>query len=153
MTAEPTNTKKYIYNGYITTDEYGFLCFSKNSNPRDYEHGSSLAATIQDDIKDNPLVSVRYFICDKKTNLEEAEKLLIYKMFGGKLNVEYELDAYSEYTIEEWNQDLTVGGHDLIQELNFYNEKYAILVIEIQQPASQEGASQEATTENKKDTK
>lgn len=62
---------------------------------------------------------------------DDAVRALIHKMFGGSsISVNYHLEAYSEYTIEEWEEGLRIGGHNLVDELYTFLAQYAVIVIE-----------------------
>ena len=44
--------------------------------------------------------------------------------------LEWVLDAYSEYSITEFKENLVIGGHDLVGELTNYKGKFLLLVVE-----------------------
>jgi hypothetical protein len=90
-----------------------------------------LADAVQSDFKKGDIVFVRYYITDKEVTEEEAKKALIFKAFGGDVDkIVFVLDAYSEYSILELEEDLTIGGHNLISELNAYDGKFLTLIIQ-----------------------
>lgn len=75
-------------------------------------------------------VLVRYFITSDKTDEDSANENLIYKSFGyDNLTSDFALEAYSEVTIEVWEEELKLGGHDLIDEFKSFVDKYLILII------------------------
>jgi hypothetical protein len=118
------------FTGYLTTDEFGFLCLVPNLEAYCYQ-GESLACSVEDAFKKGARVFVRYFITSGPATPESASEALIHKTFGfDVLEAEYVLEAYSEVTIEAWEENLKIGGHDLISELSSYEGKYLILVIE-----------------------
>ncbi|MCK5603846.1 hypothetical protein KAR91_18305 [Candidatus Pacearchaeota archaeon] len=70
-------------------------------------------------------LSVSYFICSHEMTKNKACKHL-YGYADGICEV-----SYSETTGYLWtNQELNVGGHDLVAELVSYKDKYIILTIE-----------------------
>ncbi len=112
-----------IYTGKLNIDDYGCL-----------ECGDEyLIESIEDDFKKGEKVFIRYYIADKEITVEQANTALIIKTCGGDIEeLDFELDAYSEYTILDYNEELKVGGHDLFNELQDYDGKYLILIIEKQ---------------------
>jgi hypothetical protein len=110
-----------IYKGKLNIDDYGCL-----------ECGDSyLAESVEADFKKGDKVFARYYITDKEVTEEEAKEALILKTIGGNIDeCQFILDAYSEYTIIELEEHLTIGGHDLIDELSNADGKYLILIIE-----------------------
>ena len=114
------------YAGYLIDDRYGFLALSE---VKDSEDGSSIAEMISEDWEVGDKVFVRYFIFESPLTIDEAERALINKMCGGAVDVKYVLEAYSEWTILEFEQNLKIGGHDLIAELESYIGKYALIGI------------------------
>lgn len=119
--------KSKQYQGWLATCEYGFLSLSETE---DGCYGPSLADMITSDWTKGDKVALRYYIADGPVTLAEATKALVAKTYGGDLDAEYVLDAYSEYTIEEWEEGLKIGGHDLIAELETHQGKYAVIVVE-----------------------
>jgi hypothetical protein len=113
-----------LYEGYLRIDEYGCLCLGDG-----YDY---LIDKIAENFSKGDLVSVRYFITDTKTLLEEAEATLLFKSLGGVIDeIDFVLEAYSEWTILEYNEDLIIGGHDMFKELQSYAEKnkYMMMII------------------------
>ena len=112
-----------IYTGKLNINEYGCL-----ECGRDY-----LLESVECDFKKGDKVFVRYYLSDKEITLDQANTALIIKKCGGDIDeLEFILDAYSEYTIMDYKEDLKVGGHDLFEELVDYDGKYLILIIEKQ---------------------
>jgi len=113
-----------IYTGKLNIDEYGCLeCGDKY-----------LVEAVECDFKKGDKVFVRYYLSDKEITLEQANTALIIKTFGGDIEkLEFILEAYSEYTIVDYKEELKVGGHDLFDELECYEGKYLILIIEKQE--------------------
>lgn len=74
-------------------------------------------------------VTVRYWITDKPATKEEAQEDFIRQLFG-KADVLFG-SRYSEMTGYLWtDEELKVGGHDLIEELKSYIGQWLILEIE-----------------------
>lgn len=76
-------------------------------------------------------VTVRYYLSDKEATKDElVEDFLINTLYG---NMESEYGArYSEYTGYLWTDDnLRVGGHDLLSELGDADGKYLYMIIEL----------------------
>ena len=111
-----------IYKGILEIDDYGCL---KCGN-------SYLVEDIEADFKKGDNVFVRYYVTDKEVTEEEAKEALILKTIGGNLDeLEFELDAYTEYTIMKLVEHLVIGGHDLFKELQDCEDKFLILIIEM----------------------
>ena len=79
------------------------------------------------------VVTVRYFISDKEDTLENIQEQFIRSLFG-ELEAEHR-PRYSEITGYLWtDEELNVGGHDLLSELEVesYGEgKYLYLIVDI----------------------
>ena len=113
-----------IYTGKLNIDEYGCLECG----------GEYLVESVECDFKKGDKVFVRYYLSDKEITLEQANTALIIKTCGGDIEeLEFILDAYSEYTIMDYKEELKVGGHDLFDELEDYEGKYLILIIDKQE--------------------
>jgi hypothetical protein len=87
-----------------------------------------LAETIESDIRENGnYLSVHYYISDEPVENPEEEFL---KELYGMGEVTYCM-AYSDITGYLWtDEDLIIGGHDLMEELRSNIGKYLHLVIE-----------------------
>jgi len=111
-----------IYKGFLNIDEYGCL-----------ECGESyLILDVESDFKKGDKVFVRYFLSDKEITEEQAKEALILKTFGGYIEeLDFVLDAYSEYTIMDYSEELKIGGHDLFNELQDSEGKFLLLIIEV----------------------
>jgi hypothetical protein len=119
--------KTKTYKGWLGQCEYGFLSISEDKNE---SYGPSLADLIADDWEKGEKVSLRYYIAGAPMTEEQANEALIHKIYSGDLDAEYLLDAYSEYTVLEWEEGLKIGGHNLIEELETHDGKYAVIVVE-----------------------
>ncbi len=113
--------RKFIYTGRLNIDSYGCL-----------ECGDEyLVESIECDFKKGDKVFVKYHLSDKEITLEQANTALIIKTCGGDIDeLDFILYAYSEYTIMDYKEELKIGGRDLFEELEDYEGKYLILVIE-----------------------
>lgn len=75
-------------------------------------------------------VSVRYFITDEPKDESEILQESILSL-SGSLYALHE-SAYSEYTGYLWTDDeLNIGGHDLISELTAHEHKYLFMEITV----------------------
>jgi len=89
----------------------------------------ALADALQDDIG-GKVVTVRYWVTNEPCTKEQAEESFIRTLFG-KAECEYEA-TYTELTgYLCTNEEIKIGGHDLLRELEGYIGKYLILEIEI----------------------
>ena len=77
----------------------------------------------------NSFVTVRYWLCDKECSKEQANEDYVAQVMG---KVECDFTAvYSEYTGHLWtDEELEIGGHDLLDELCENVGKYLILEVE-----------------------
>ena len=79
---------------------------------------------------ENHTVTVRYWISEKEQTKEQMIEGVLKTLYG-MADVEYS-HSYSEYTGYLWtNEEFTIGGHDLIEELYDHLGKYAILEIDV----------------------
>lgn len=114
---------KKTYAGWVYMDDYGVLCLRDSQTLR-------LAEAFSENHRKGDMVLVRYYVSPFELTEEQAVIALIHKIFGGFIDAEFILEAWSEWTVEELVETLTVGGHDLIQELSAYEGKYVIVVVE-----------------------
>ena len=88
-----------------------------------------LVQQLQDEIS-NKRVNVRYFISGAPETKAQLIEGLIQKLYGAA-EAKYE-HAYSDYTGYLWtDEDLNIGGHDLIEEIRSNVGKFLYLEIEI----------------------
>lgn len=74
-------------------------------------------------------VSIRYWITNERITKPAAQEIFLKKLFG-EADICYE-SHYSEYTGYLWtDEDLNIGGHDLLNELRSSDGKYLILEVE-----------------------
>lgn len=108
----------------------GLLCWSNN------RYDDNLLALVEEDnskcvvlVKElhhlsTQIVTLHYYISAARLSLEELQKNFILTLYGGKAEVNYEVH-YSEPTGYLWtDEDLKVGGHDLISELSSHVGKF-----------------------------
>lgn len=114
------------YKGWLVESSWGegddILYLKGDENP--------LAELIEEDMDEyGYYLTVRYLVVDKERTKEEAEEGFIKEIMGdAHANVG---SAYSEYTGYLWtDEEIKVGGHDLIEELHGFVGKYLILEIE-----------------------
>lgn len=75
-------------------------------------------------------VTVRYWVTDQQVSREQAQEEFMKKVMG-VADVRYN-PRYSEITGYLWtDEDLNVGGHDLIKELKSHAGKWLILEVEV----------------------
>lgn len=84
--------------------------------PKWWEDCAILAEVIQDDIEDyGNYLTVSYWISDEPMNDDERTDALILMGLG---EADYD-KRYSDYTGYLWtDEELNVGGHDLLEELH-----------------------------------
>lgn len=123
---------KKIYKGRIEKRTYGdnWSALFISDNPDE-----PLAERVEADLEAyGRYATVRYYISATEKSLDELEENLIRKI-SGDLEAEYS-DAYSDYTGYLWtDQDLKVGGHDLLNELSGSQGLYAYIEIEFSEEA------------------
>ena len=83
------------------------------------------------------LLTVKYWTSKRPVN--EIKDAFTHKLFGGISDAEYE-DAYSDITGYLWtDEDLNIGGHDLLSELRSHLGENCILEIDFSQPTKELG--------------
>ena len=93
---------------------------------------SYLIEEITNTFKRGDVVSVEYFITDKEVTEEEARETFVMKTLGGPIEeLDFVLEAYSIYSILELTEELIIGGHDLLEELQSFEGSFLILVINL----------------------
>lgn len=104
---------------------------------KDYEEGDNILFLSGED---EPLadelswmsgrsVSVRYWVSDKICTREEANDAFLRTCMGDAA-VQYQV-AYSELTGYLWtDEELMIGGHDLLKELKSSKGRWCILEVE-----------------------
>jgi hypothetical protein len=131
--------KQIIYEGFLRLDSNGeeddILYLDKNSSKSDEEFSynkwdnNPLAEILECDIA-NKQVTVKYYISNKKLSLEKANDCFIRQLCG-LADADYCM-RYSEYTGYLWtDEEIKIGGHDLLKELKCYENDYLILIVDI----------------------
>lgn len=119
-----------ILKGYIEIDEYGCLLLNDSVSTEPYMFRGYFLERLQEKFAPRDKVAINYFITSKPTTLEQAKKAHITRVVGGPVDeLAFALDAWSEYTILEYEESLVIGGHDLFSELSSWPGKYLIFSI------------------------
>jgi hypothetical protein len=113
------------YEGFLSLREHGeaydILFISSEDEP--------LAEVLDESIKGKQ-VTVRYWICDKQCTKEEASQDHVQQVMG-KADTDYGA-AYSEVTGYLWtDEEINIGGHDLLAELKGNIGKWLVLEVEV----------------------
>lgn len=75
-------------------------------------------------------VSVRYWVAEKQATAAEITEEFA-KTLSGRVNLKFGA-VYNELSGHLWtDNELMVGGHDLLNELSSYNGKWLVLEIDI----------------------
>lgn len=120
------------YKGYLRESYWGgaddilFLFPSKSAEGADL---SPLSEILEEDLEGKQ-VSVRYYVCNRKCSLVEAQKSHLAMLAG---LVDANVGArYSEVTGYLWtDEEVKIGGHGLIEELHSHVGKWLILIVDI----------------------
>lgn len=117
--------EKLIYKGFIKEgikgENYDALFIGDTDGP--------IAEILQNEINGRE-VSVRYWISDTEKTKEQLQESLLKNLFGA-VDAEYQ-DAYSDYTGYLWtDENLEIGGHDLLGELQSNIGKFIWLEIDV----------------------
>ena len=113
---------EHTFKGWLKIDDYGegMDILILDDEP--------LAMKFNDEYLTEKYLSVSYYICSKEKTPSEAERNFVNKICGA-CECDYG-DAYSDYTGYLWtDEELEVGGHNLIEELTSYDGKYCILIV------------------------
>lgn len=113
------------YNGFIKEDNYGenddALFIGDSEEP--------IAEILEDEIVGKQ-VSARYWIADKETTKEQLQEDFI-RTISGIGDAEY-TSRYSDITGYLWtDEELKIGGHDLLEEIRSYLGKFIYLEIDV----------------------
>ena len=109
----------------------GLLCMHNMDDAYDLLFLSSLRSPLADELSwmSGKKVTVRYWITDIKTTKEEAEFTFMQACMG-KADCRFQ-SHYSDMTCYLWtDEELNVGGHDLMREFKSYVGKWLILEVE-----------------------
>jgi hypothetical protein len=137
---EPT---KKVYTGWVhlaTEDPEGpddILFVVPTDDQCDYEEEDTLAWKIRADIDIyGYYLSVQYFVAGAEMNVDELQAAWLERLYGLG-DVKYGVH-YSEITGYLWtDEDIMVGGHDLLSELKSYDGKFLYLEIQYSKEARQ----------------
>lgn len=81
-------------------------------------------------------VTVYYYITDKKCTLEEAQEQFLKMLYVGEADCEFHA-RYSDITGYLWtDENLIIGGHDLLGEIRSHLDSYLVLEIEVHDTGS-----------------
>lgn len=117
--------KTITYKGIVKESEYGenweALFIGENTQP---------LAQIFEETFVGKQVTVRYWTSENEKTKEELQESVLRKLFGG-VDAEYD-DYYSEITGYLWtDEDINVGGHDLLNEIRSYVGRYILLEVDV----------------------
>jgi hypothetical protein len=116
--------EEIIIQGFIKT------VFEFDSGDGVYVGDSPLSDQL--DYLDRKNVNVRFYISDEERTISELNENLILSM-SGALTASY-YDRYSDYTGYLWTEDnLKIGNHDLLADIASHKDKYATIIITINQ--------------------
>ena len=114
-----------VYKGIVKEGDYGdqwdALFIGDCSSP--------IAAIFKNDFEAKQ-VTVKYWTSDEEKTKKELQENVIRKLFG---DVDAKYNAvYSEITGYLWtDEELNVGGHNLLEEIRSYLGKYIYLEVDI----------------------
>jgi hypothetical protein len=117
-----------VYKGWLTLGSNGeeddilFLCDKPISDTWDDEP----LAELLKDVLEERIVSVNYYISNEEVTIEQAQERFLGKLYGISY-ADYYMH-YSEVTGYLWtDEELQIGGHDLLEELKSHKGEYLIL--------------------------
>ena len=113
--------KSFVYSGKLYRDDYDCLAI---------DDGNYLIELISSDFKKGDKILVRYYVTDKPVSINDVNIKLFNSISGIIDDLDFTLDAYSEWTIMDYNESFVIGGHDMFDELLGYEDKYIIMVID-----------------------
>jgi len=118
-------TEQKTYAGQLSLRVYGdsedVLYLSTREEP--------LARVLEEEIS-GKVVSVRYWVIDKEVTKEQAQGHFQAELAGAMSSIFS--PVYSEITGYLWtDEEIKVGGHDLLAELEGYIGKWLILEVDI----------------------
>ncbi len=142
-------TAQRIYQGRIKIRDHGDamdILFVETQPAPDYGD-DPFAEILEDDLNLlGRFVRVRYHISEEQRTLEELEENAV-KVMAGAANARYQ-DHHSDVTGYLWtDEELNVGGHDLLQELRSYEGEYLCMVVYFYDTSSLDGVPQVSRVE------
>jgi hypothetical protein len=115
-------TRQIVYTGFLQEFEYGEgygLFIGDSPEP--------VASYLQSEIA-GKFVNVQYWISTKELSKTELKAELVKKVYG-EADVEY-VQQYSDFTGYLWtDENIKIGGHDLLKELKGFEGSYIHLEI------------------------
>lgn len=115
----------------MTKVHAGFLRIGGNGEGNDILFFESEPIAEELEYLHGKIATVKYYISEKEVTLEHAEELFIKSLFG-QIEADYCM-RYSEITGYLWtDEELNIGGHDLLKELKTFDGKYLILLVDTQ---------------------
>lgn len=115
-----------------TTTYQGLLSFHTHGEADDILFLSSLKKPIAEELEwmHGKQVTVRYWLTDQQCTREEAQESAVLTAMGAA-DVDFGAH-YSDYTGYLWtDEELKVGGHDLMAELRSHVGKWLILDVTV----------------------
>ncbi len=125
--------KRKQLNTSVTKEYRGWIALKYHGEAYDIlfvDSREPLAEQIKNDMHQNGnFLSVRYWISDKEQPIEEVKEEFIKNLLGfGMADYQH---RYSDMTGYLWtDEELMVGGHDLLSEIKSYKGKFLHLEIE-----------------------
>lgn len=123
--------KDFVFTGFIKTDWSDDF---KTIKLIDGDNSVDLVKTFRAifDLCESE-VTVSYFISDTKKTENEILENWLKKLFGA-ITAEYETESYhySSWTHgTDYNTYLKIGGHDLFDEFDSYEDKWCVLKVSV----------------------
>lgn len=123
--------KDFVFTGFITTDWSDDF---KTIKLIDGDNSVDLVKTFRAifDLCESE-VTVSYFISDTKKTENEILENWLKKLFGA-ITAEYETESYHYSSLThgtDYNTYLKIGGHDLFDEFDSYEDKWCVLKVSV----------------------
>jgi hypothetical protein len=117
--------ERLVYKGFIREGNYGEHCQAIFIGDMEEPLAEELQHTIS-----NKNVSLRLWVSEEEKTKDEILEGFLAALYG-RAFVEYH-DNYSDYTGYLWtDEELSIGGHDVMRELMSYIGFYVILEIDV----------------------
>jgi hypothetical protein len=124
-----------IYKGWVTLQDRGesdnLVCLddSPACGRPNSDNSIVLAETIAEDLEQNGrFATIRYFVSTIPRTLDELTEDLWKKLYGD-VDAEFHVH-YSDITGYLWtDEELHVGGHDLLREIHSYMRSWMLLEV------------------------
>lgn len=135
MSQHPQLVKTIDIAGWISLRDYGESSNVVNVSDDERPLAERLIDEISDYDRDDNFrvekqLSVKYWICDKEASKDEAISEVL-KRLDGSAEIEF-CARYSDLTGYLWtDEQLNVGGHDLLREIASSEKKWLILEIDV----------------------